>query len=276
LENVVWLWKLFSTLLILIEDYCCVAMRILRAKQVRKTLRFFRMVCNIVPTYHVLMDGTYIAAHVAQRLDPTEQLVKALQGASCEFWVPSAVLRELESLGLDEALKYAQQLRQVGWEEEQRQAQLDEPQSASDSVLQIVGAGNADGYLVASNDKALRVELGKLGRVPLLYSNVNTTVLEPPSRGSVAGAAQGEGSKSLLSAAAEAATHKLQKEERRRARKETPAVNDRRKLKARGPNPLSMKKRKAGADDAKPSQPQQKRLRRRAKGGGGGGGASAE
>ena len=240
-------------------------MRILRAKQVRKTLRFYRMVCNIAPTYHVLLDGTYIAAHVAQRLDPCDAVVKALQGAMCEFWVPAAVLRELEALGLAEALKYARQLRQVGKEEEARQVRDATPQTASESVLQLVGERNDDGYFVASNDKDLRLSLGRLGRVPLLYSNVNTTVLEPPSRGGVAGAAREEGSKSLLSAAAEVEKRRIEKADRRRMREEEPD-KERRKLKAKGPNPLSMKKRKGGPE---PSQSKQKRIRSRKRAGGG-------
>lgn len=246
-------------------------MRILRAKQVRKTLRFFRMVYDIAPTYHVLLDGTYIAAHVAQRLDPCDAVIKALQGAVCEFWVPAAVLRELKEIGLTEALKYAEQLRQVGQEEERRQTQEASPQTASESVLQLIGDVNPDGYFVASNDKDLRLALGRLGRVPLLYSNANTTVLEPPSRGSVAGAIRTESSNSsLLSAAAAAEKKRIEKEDRRRARMEAPAP-ERRKLKAKGPNPLSVKKRKSGVQQSQhQEQRKQKRTRKRAGGAGGG------
>ena len=240
-------------------------MRILRAKQVRKTLRYFRMVLGIVSPYKIIMDGTFIAALVRQKLVPAEALRKLLQNAPCEFVVPASVVRELEALGdaVGSAARYARTHQRSGGSG----GGGEDAKSASADILELAGGANAQHYFVATQDKELRAALRVDGRTPLLYANHAVCVLEAPGYGTKQAASTMEDDKGVLTASELAARREADAEQRRA---EPVPPKRRGQHVAKGPNPLSCKKckGKSGAD-VKP-----KRKRRR-KAGGGGAGTSA-
>eukprot|EP00936_MAST-01D_sp_MAST-1D-sp1_P001086 g1086.t1 len=243
-------------------------MRILRAKHVRKTLRYFRMVLGIVSPYKIIMDGTFIAALVRQKLVPADALRKLLQDAPCEFVVPASVVRELEALGdaVAAAARYARTLQQGGSADGGGEG----AKSASADIIEMAGGANAQHYFVATQDKELRAALRVDGRTPLLYANHAVCVLEPPGYGTKQAASTMEDEKGILTASELAARREADAEQRR-----AEPVRQKRRGQhvAKGPNPLSCKKRKnKGGADAKPKR---KRRRRSKAGGDDAGGAAA-
>ncbi len=74
-------------------------MRVLRAKVVRKTLKFFKIVFGIDSPYHIILDGNFIFTAIKFKIDIRDRLQKLLQGSEIKIYVLLSVLAELEAIG---------------------------------------------------------------------------------------------------------------------------------------------------------------------------------
>ena len=74
-------------------------MRLSRAKFIRKYLRFYRVIFNLVPQYNIILDGNFIFAALKYKLDIRERLQKLLQNEGTRLFILKTSLDELESLG---------------------------------------------------------------------------------------------------------------------------------------------------------------------------------
>uniref|UniRef100_H3GG59 UTP23 sensor motif region domain-containing protein n=2 Tax=Phytophthora ramorum TaxID=164328 RepID=H3GG59_PHYRM len=219
-------------------------MRYLRAKGIRKALRQFHFLCGIKPPYKVLLDGNFIAMCMQMKVDVRERVPKYLQVKphECEFFVPRAALEELQMLG--EATKEAYDLAKtfkVAEAYDLQQEDGDEaPVDVSKCIQSIIGDKNDRKFVVCTQEVELRKALRLVPGVPLFYLNRSVLVFEEISRATVAIVRQEEkanmvkldvNEKRKLDQMQEGENGEAQDEQQRLAKK-----------RAKGPNPLSMKK----------------------------------
>ena len=74
-------------------------MRVLRAKSVRKYLRFYRLAFRIASPYNIILDGNFIFSALKLKIDIIDRLQKLLQTSSVKLFVLRSVLDELKSVG---------------------------------------------------------------------------------------------------------------------------------------------------------------------------------
>ncbi|KAL4138773.1 hypothetical protein PRIC2_002277 [Phytophthora ramorum] len=219
-------------------------MRYLRAKGIRKALRQFHFLCGIKPPYKVLLDGNFIAMCMQMKVDVRERVPKYLQVKphECEFFVPRAALEEMQMLG--EATKEAYDLAKtfkVAEAYDLQQEDGDEaPVDVSKCIQSIIGDKNDHKFVVCTQEVELRKALRLVPGVPLFYLNRSVLVFEEISRATVAIVRQEEkanmvkldvNEKRKLDQMQEGENGEAQDEQQRLAKK-----------RAKGPNPLSMKK----------------------------------
>lgn len=108
----------------------------------------------------------------------------------------------------------------------------------------IPGESNQFNYCVATQDESLRDKLRAIPGVPLIYINKSVTILEPPSPATLNKVNEKEIQK-MMPREFEKSVLKPKEEE-----KETSGVIRPKKRKAKGPNPLSCRKKKSKVDPA--------------------------
>jgi|UniRef100_K3WYS6 U3 small nucleolar RNA-associated protein 23 len=217
-------------------------MRYLRAKGIRKALRQFHFLCGIKPPYKVLLDGNFVAMCMQMKVDIHERLPKFLQVKPHEvqYFIARTALDELELLGdaMRPAFEVAQSFTVVEGNPADNKTDGDAPVDVSAVIRGIIGDRNDRKFIVATQEVELRKVLREVPGVPLVYLNRSVLVFEDISRATLAIVRQEE--KAKLAKLDENEKRKLDhvtegdgnnEEEKRRLTK-----------KAKGPNPLSMKK----------------------------------
>ncbi|GAB9466741.1 Rrna-processing protein [Globisporangium polare] len=221
-------------------------MRYLRAKGIRKALRQFHFLCGIKPPYKLLLDGNFIAMCMQMKVDIHERLPKFLQVKPHEvqYFIPAAALKELELLGdaMRPAFEVAQSFTVVEDDVPVASADSAAPVDVTAVIRNIIGERNDRKFLVATQEVELRKELRAIPGVPLFYLNRSVLVFEDISRATLAIVRQEEKvnrakldvneKRKLEHVAADDKNKDEDEEERRRLKK----------VRAKGPNPLSMKK----------------------------------
>jgi U3 small nucleolar RNA-associated protein 23 len=239
-------------------------MRVNRAKQVRKHLKFYRIVCGINLPYNVILDSNFIYAALKFKLDIRERLNKMLQipgGDSASFFITKSAIEELESLGSKgtESLEFAQTYCTVIDDKEFANEELAHEKLVAflENMQKNQDDSRSRSYFVASQDKDLRsVVSSRLPGVPLIYLNKVSVVLEPPSEASRNFKKRVESSKTNMSAAEQAIvdeikTHEAKREAARRAKAELLSKMERTKKKATAANPMACRKADATSKSSK-------------------------
>jgi len=168
---------------------------------VRKYLRFYKLVYGLDGArggYALIIDGNFIFACLKVKIDIKERMMKLLQGADVRLFVTKSILSELQAIGAkgQAAYEYAKRScelinddhlagetasqKLIKFLQQQHRDWLAAPTSGSSNG----NRGSVRRYLVASQDKELRVSLGSIPGVPLIYLNMVAIVLEPPSNAS--------------------------------------------------------------------------------------------
>ena len=161
-------------------------MKIKRNKEIRKTLRFYKTCFALREPYHVLIDLSFIEAALQGKIMIKDQLPVML-GARVTPMVTDCILREIakggsKMSGPDAVAKSFYRVR-CG------HAKSTVP---CECLKLQVGATNEKRMFVATQDRALQNELGKVGGVPILFISGHVPMLEPPSETSKSKAAQKE------------------------------------------------------------------------------------
>lgn len=167
-------------------------MRVKRAKNNKRTIRFYQQTFGLKEPFRVLIDGTFINAALKNKIHIKEQLPKIL-GAKCTPMVTGCALQELRSLGSSclGAVVIAKGYYRL------KCGHDDCPLAAHECMAQAVGAKNAGGYIVATQDEALRKRLRAVPGVPILRLEAQCPVLEEPSETSKTSRDQTETEKCL-------------------------------------------------------------------------------
>lgn len=249
-------------------------MRHLRAKQGRKTLAYFRISFAIAPPYSVLVDGNFIHTACSFKIDIMARIKKHI-GDKFQLYVPSSVVAELKALGkaFEPALEFLQTYCEV----------VKGPggpfETPNDEIKALVGKTNSYKYIVATQESDCRDYLRKIPGVPLLHIQRTVLLLESPSSNSRHVSTNAEADKVKKFAGAESEILEIARKVRlqdraEKRRSDGMASTAPKKLKAKGPNPLSCIKKK-NSEAPKKTQTSQveesvdagpKRNRRRKKG----------
>jgi U3 small nucleolar RNA-associated protein 23 len=241
-----------------------------RAKAARKTLQFFARQ-GICPPYTVILDGTFLLASVLQKVPLFERLDRMLQHHTFYLKVTRSCLDELAVLAEipSEKQDALRQARQWGLDECQILEQSDIPKeqqhklhneeekeqsvvvtdlgvAGQDIVKLVVSSSSNVSYLVATQDEALLDLLRNRGMCPLLRLSRGVLLLENPSKACQRRADYQDRSKYLALTQERSLAHSVKEEEREQQQQRQLAGNVRSKRvkkKAKGPNPLSCKRK---------------------------------
>jgi len=152
-------------------------MKVKRAKQVRRHVRFYRVCHGFREPYKVVMDGNFLHACIEAKLGgPRDTLPKLLSGHAKVFSTKCA-LNELRNMGERFAGTYLAARRfdcvRCGHED---------CVSAADCLKSLVEKGNQEHFFVATQDRKLQSELQSIPGVPILRAIPQGLTIEPPSK----------------------------------------------------------------------------------------------
>ena len=235
-----------------------------RAKAARKTLQFFARQGVRAP-YVVLVDGTFLVQSVLMKVPVMERMDKILQHNQYSLQVTRSCLNELQVLAQHApATKQdaIQQARQWGLDECEIIEPNDIPsgESSDNVTLEELGLPGQDvvklvqshstSFIVATQDETLLDILRGMGLCPLLRLSRGVLLLENPSKVAQQRAHYQETKKyshAVVNKSERMLAQSVRDEDRSHAQQQN-AQHTRVKRKAKGPNPLSCKKKKTNEE----------------------------
>ncbi|XP_071964584.1 rRNA-processing protein UTP23 homolog [Antedon mediterranea] len=209
-------------------------MKVRRYKHARRFLSFYKNNYQFRAPYQILIDGTFTNMALQYKINLKEQIPKYI-GEEVQLLTTNCAISEMENLGskLYGAMSILKRFKV------RKCAHHGKPVGASECLLSMLVDGNQHHYFIATQDPDLSNQLRKVPAAPLLYINFNAIVLEKPSLVSQK-TADNKLSNKLAPSTEEKDTLKKLKQrflpqaERVRFKKKKP----------KGPNPLSVKKKK--------------------------------
>jgi U3 small nucleolar RNA-associated protein 23 len=259
-----------------------------RAKAARKTLQYFKRTIRLIAPYHVLVDATFLVAMHQQRIFPLRQRIeRVLQDAQSEtkFYILKSSVEEIASLlqKLEEQKHAkAEVFRQAkdwvadncttledGEEDQEKRDKEDDDDykkktSVENKTVKYIRSVSQP-YILASQDEFLLDKLRGMGTVPIIrLANGSVLLLENPSSKSKQQASSNEVKKWKSSLGEkEQELVRIVKEENKRPRKDLPPHLKRKVTKkAKGPNPLSCKKKRSDTPEESSAKKRRKRSSR--------------
>lgn len=211
-------------------------MRVKRFKGAKKTLAYYQINFGLREPYRVIVDGTVCQVALESKIHIQTQLAKYL-GGTVKLFTTAQCVDELKKMGpeMSGAVFVAKRM-EIYRKNTDKNLKGSAIRDSVSSILAAVGKKNMDHLIIATQDKQLRNRLREVGGVPILYINYNCFVLEAPSKETIAVVAAKNDDASGITAEERALVKKLE------PKKEKPV--QRKRHKAKGPNPLSMKKKK--------------------------------
>ncbi|XP_028104609.1 rRNA-processing protein UTP23 homolog isoform X4 [Camellia sinensis] len=153
-------------------------MRLKKQKRHRKVVRFYTACFGFREPFKVLCDGTFVHHLHVNSITPANTALSNILGATVKIFTTRCVLAELKSLGesYSESLKAARNLFTARCDHEKRK-------SAVACIVEIIGEDNPEHFFVATQDADLRKNLQelKVPGVPVIFGLRNALMLEPPS-----------------------------------------------------------------------------------------------
>ncbi|KAJ0558235.1 putative rRNA-processing protein Fcf1/Utp23 [Helianthus annuus] len=244
-----------------------VQMRLKKQKRHRRSVRFFTTCYGFRSPFKILCDGTFIHHLLVNRITPADTAISNILGAPVKMFTTRCVLAELKSLGeaYSESLNVARDLAPARCDHEKRK-------SAVDCLSDVIGESNSEHFFVATQDVDLRRKFQEIPAVPVMFALRNALFLEPPSQSQQQFAKAAEEERSRLNEleikmlsnkrkrsseadeqADEAFPNETIVELKKNVSTRKTDVKDKvqfKRKKAKGPNPLSCKKKKK--DNQKP------------------------
>eukprot|EP00127_Corallochytrium_limacisporum_P004453 Clim_evm7s164 gene=Clim_evmTU7s164 len=202
-------------------------MRVTRRKHARKHIQYYKLHHDFREPFQVIVDGTFAEVALKCRIQIAEQMPKYLS-AKVKLFTTRCVQKEVASLGPQFSgaraiLKHFEFLHC---------RHKDSNVSPKECIDALVSNGNAEHYCVASQDLELRKKLQVYADIPLFYINYNTILLQPPPKARSKTDDDIELKRLKLAVNAGQAGPKVEAETKKKRRG------------AKGPNPLSMLKKK--------------------------------
>lgn len=222
-------------------------------KWFKKTINYYRYIFKFEAPFKIIVDGNFIAVAHKKKFDMKEALSKALD-EKVHLVIPTCVFRELQSI--EDKIPGITSIISEYKIEECPHNQM-EPVNC---IRSYIGKRNNTKYFVATQDKFLRSMLRKVPGVPLIFFDQNMILIDKLSSASLAASERREELKEdpkkkekkvlnekkkeikefLLQEVRQSKRYKERIEEYKLNR-----VMGRIKKKAKGPNPLSVKKKRS-------------------------------
>ena len=221
-------------------------------KWIKKTINFYRFVFKFESPYKVIIDGNFAAMALNKKFEMKSSLEKLLD-EKVILIIPSCIFKEVQSIEskIPGLLKLLSQ-----YKIEQCKHNLLTP---TNCIRDYIGKKNNLKYFVATQDNFLRVQLRKIPGVPLIFFEQNMLLMDKPSRISIEASDRRENlkedpkqrEKKILNEKKDEISNFLveefknskyykQKQEELKLNKLMGKI----RKKAKGPNPLSVKKSK--------------------------------
>jgi U3 small nucleolar RNA-associated protein 23 len=206
-----------------------------------------------------LLDGNFIHACLAHKVDLSERISAVLQGEKFKLLVPRTAIIELRALGEEFAAAYNYAVKHCQSVTEHVAGSA----SPAEQIDALIGTDNPDKYVVASQDEELRLKLRQVPGCPLMFLSKTVLLMEQVSGKTKAAFEKLERTKTGVTDEESEALHSI----KRAAQEEQAAAADSRpakrlKKRAGAPNPLSCLPKK-GAKAAKPKEDKTKRRKRK-------------
>ncbi|KAK7385849.1 hypothetical protein VNO78_31765 [Psophocarpus tetragonolobus] len=152
------------------------AMKVKKQKRHRKILTFYTACFGFRKPFKVLCDGTFVHHLLVNRITPADTAIGHILSAGVKLYTTRCVLAELKRLGsaYSEALEAAHKLIVA-------RCVHDKCMSADACIMEVVGEKNSEHFFIASQDTDLRKKLQEVPGVPLIFGLRNALFLEPPS-----------------------------------------------------------------------------------------------
>ncbi|KAM5535389.1 hypothetical protein V8D89_010911, partial [Ganoderma adspersum] len=204
-------------------------MRQKRAKAYRKLMSLYSMSFGFRQPYQVLVDSHMCKEAMTHKIELVKQLDSVLQG-TVKPLITQCSIQELYDQEKDH--KPAVELAKTF---ERRRCNHRQPIPGDECLTSVVGGTNKHRYVLATQSSELRQHLRTIPAVPIVHMNRSVMILEPVSDATLRAKALEE-EKALRPTEPEAA--KLT------ATTSAPTEPPCKKKGPKGPNPLSMKKKK--------------------------------
>ncbi|PIN06747.1 putative proteins of PilT N-term/Vapc superfamily [Handroanthus impetiginosus] len=151
-------------------------MRVKKQKRHRRAVRFYTACFGFREPFKVLCDGTFVHHLIANRITPADTALANTLGAAVKIFTTRCVLAELRSLGdsYSESLNAARCLLAARCDHENRK-------SAVACITEVIGENNPEHFFVATQDAELRKKFQEIPGVPVIYGLRNALFLERPS-----------------------------------------------------------------------------------------------
>jgi U3 small nucleolar RNA-associated protein 23 len=220
-------------------------------KWIKKTLNFYKFIFKFDSPYKVIIDGNFAAMALNKKFEMKSALEKLLD-SKVILTIPSCIFTEVQSLEskIPGLLKLLSQ-----YKIQQCPHGLLSP---TNCIRDYIGNKNQSKYFVATQDNFLRMQLRNIQGVPLIFFEQNMLLMDKPSRVSIEASERRENLKEdpqkkekkilgekkeeikdfLIEEFKESKYYKRKQEEF----KLNKLMGNIRK-KAKGPNPLSVKKK---------------------------------
>ncbi|KAK0246063.1 Fcf1-domain-containing protein [Armillaria nabsnona] len=201
-------------------------MRQKRSKTYRKLMALYSMTFGFRQPYQVLIDSEMCKLAADTNIELVKQIGAVLHGETKPM-ITQCCIHELYLQG-----KSRQNAVDLAKTFERRRCNHREPISGDDCLKSVVGDTNKHRYVIASQSQPLRSKLRSIPAVPLVHVNRSVMVLEPPSDTTLASKQKTE-EESLHPTAPDIALVGPSSDQPPKKRKGP-----------KGPNPLSVKKKK--------------------------------
>ena len=220
-------------------------------KWIKKTLNFYKYIFKFDSPFKVIIDGNFASVALNKKFEMKSALEKLLD-EKVILIIPSCIFKEVQSIA-DKLPGLSQLLSQYKIEECTHGLL-----SPTNCIRDYIGNKNQSKYFVATQDNFLRVQLRNIPGVPLIFFEQNMLLMDKPSKISIAASERRENlkedpkkrEKKLLNEkkeeirdflVAEFKESKYYKRKQEEFKLNKLMGNIRKK--AKGPNPLSVKKK---------------------------------
>lgn len=186
--------------------------------------------------YQFLLDPSFCLASLRHKFDPKERLAFIL-GAPVRLFVTTCVMQALRLAARSSVDPVVTGAPFVARRLELRRCHHDEPCSVAQCFQSLIGKENPFHYGVAADDEQVKASIRQVAGVPLVYVERVFPLLEPPTNLTLATLAKQEASKQGLSTIEAKIIQKQFGDA-----KEPEIIPKHKRKRAKGPNPLSVKK----------------------------------
>jgi len=222
-------------------------------KWIKKTLNFYKYIFKFDSPFKVIIDGNFAAMALNKKFEMKSSLEKLL-GEKVVLIIPSCIFKEVQSIEnkIPGLLKLLSQYKI----EECSHGLL----SPTNCIRDYIGNKNQSKYFVATQDNFLRIQLRNIPGVPLIFFEQNMLLMDKPSKRSIEASERREDLKEdpqkkekkilnekkeeikdFLVAEFKESKYYKRKQEEYKLNKLMGYI----RKKAKGPNPLSIKKKKS-------------------------------